>query len=346
MPSLILKLRRGAAKRTAPFSPYYNDGAFQFLRSWTYDLNADSDFKLKNPAVYETEVGVLLTPILTEDLVRLSDQIEVKEWNHQQQGLTTDFSGTPFQPLSDETINLAVQLLAPTTTIHDLSVLEVEVTENLFKPLGKLNIDGKCKAVKNPTDDLPEESLFDGPKERLQKIRQKREARELEKALKRDSRLLGKGESLDFWEIYIFPLLDPPLDLNFPSIVLRNQKLYDFQIEGIKYLVTNPNYLLADTMGLGKTIQVIVAIRILFQQGKICNGLIICPRGIVYQWEEEFEKWAPALEVLVVYGNPADREACWRREKHVYITSYDSLRRDCGEYPRPPGRTKFDLIVV
>ena len=238
-------------------------------------------------------------------------------------------------------------MLLPEVSEKEVWLLDVEVSDDIFEPLLGRRVDGKRKARKNPVDEVPEFSTYDTPLERLQKIGERRKAERIEEELRSENRLLGKEESLDFWETYIFPLLDPPLDLDFPSIVLPvNQRLFGFQLDGIKHLVANPNFLLADTMGLGKTIQVIVACRILFQQGMIKSVLVICPRGIVYQWEDEFEKWAPALEALVVYGSAGERAACWSRQKHVYITSYDSLKIDCGDEKRPQGSPVFDLVVV
>jgi SNF2 family DNA or RNA helicase len=103
---------------------------------------------------------------------------------------------------------------------------------------------------------------------------------------------------------------------------------------------------IADTMGLGKTIQVIMASRALFQQGKVKSVLIVCPKSVVYNWEREYEKWSPELHSITVYGSVAEREAMWRRNKHVYITTYESYKNDCQGESIPPGRESFDLVVI
>ena len=60
--------------------------------------------------------------------------------------------------------------------------------------------------------------------------------------------------------------------------------------------------ILADDMGLGKTIQVI---SLLYDEQKAEEkkpSLIICPASMVYNWESEFERFAPSIKVCMVAG--------------------------------------------
>jgi len=62
----------------------------------------------------------------------------------------------------------------------------------------------------------------------------------------------------------------------------------DYQIVGIKHLLSGKHKLLADDMGLGKTIMAAVAISTLNPN----KTLILCPSAVLYSWEREIQKWS------------------------------------------------------
>ena len=76
----------------------------------------------------------------------------------------------------------------------------------------------------------------------------------------------------------------------------------------------------------------------------ISTSLVICPASLVYNWEYEFESFAPSMKVLVVTGNSQEREEKIRHieEFDVAITSYDLLRRDLPFYE--PYHFRFEII--
>ncbi len=90
--------------------------------------------------------------------------------------------------------------------------------------------------------------------------------------------------------------------------------------------------ILADDMGLGKTLQVITFLYSHYVEQKDVreNTLIVCPASLVYNWEYEFGKFAPEISVCTVAGTAARRQSLWKehRQRTVFITSYDLLRRD------------------
>lgn len=103
--------------------------------------------------------------------------------------------------------------------------------------------------------------------------------------------------------------------------------------------------ILADDMGLGKTLETISVLLAEKEQacpdpylhGKeagIDPAIVICPASLVFNWQMEFEKWAPTLKTAVVVGAPDDREmiinSCGKYD--VLITSYDLLKRDIDTY--------------
>lgn len=140
-------------------------------------------------------------------------------------------------------------------------------------------------------------------------------------------------------------LLLPPLleKLNVPGVLAHNP--YEFQIQGIRWLLEHPKALLADEMGLGKTMQAILAIRVLFQRGKLSRVLVVAPVSVGATWEREIRTWAPELTAVRVQGSQVDRDAHWRTEGEVYIVSYESLRGDTQRHSFVTS-IPFDLCVA
>ena len=128
----------------------------------------------------------------------------------------------------------------------------------------------------------------------------------------------------------IFPILQPPLGESFdnPIVFPLGMELYPFQRVGIKFLVDHERALLGDEMGLGKSIQAIVAIRFLFRMGKVSNGLMLCPRSVLTDWEKKLWDWAPELRVVKVRGVKEQRQIFWNSPTHIYLTTYETLRQD------------------
>jgi superfamily II DNA or RNA helicase len=133
--------------------------------------------------------------------------------------------------------------------------------------------------------------------------------------------------TLDLFDL-LLPILMPPLHLDETSTLDLPNELYPFQIDGIKRLVTNKSFLLADEMGTGKTVMTSVALRMLFQMGKVLRTLIVCPKSLLGVWDVHLRDWASILSVTVVDGSKAMRTIDWNSTSHVYVVSYDALRID------------------
>lgn len=94
---------------------------------------------------------------------------------------------------------------------------------------------------------------------------------------------------------------------NFDSLVYPpNKTLLPFQIEAIRQMLTflrnNDSTYNACEMGLGKSIQSLVAINTLFNELEAPNVLIICPSVMKYTWVSEIENWNinPKNNILVI----------------------------------------------
>ncbi len=121
--------------------------------------------------------------------------------------------------------------------------------------------------------------------------------------------------------------------------------LRPYQREGFKWLKSLGKYgfggILADDMGLGKTIQIISLID---NDDSQKSSLIICPTSLTYNWKNEINKWAPSINVKIISGSASYRYNIitnMPEGKTVYITSYDSLRRDIEFY-----QNTFRFIII
>lgn len=108
--------------------------------------------------------------------------------------------------------------------------------------------------------------------------------------------------------------------------------LRDYQREGLNWLglLDRLNFggCLADDMGLGKTVQIIAFI--LYQREKYGNTthLIVVPTSLLFNWQEEIEKFAPSLKVLLYYGQDRQKNINHFSEYEVILTSYGMLLSD------------------
>ena len=78
----------------------------------------------------------------------------------------------------------------------------------------------------------------------------------------------------------------------------KTKKAHEFQLEGINFIKnTNYNALLADAMGLGKTIQALLAIK---SDPTKFPVLIVVKSAIIYQWAGEYATWVSNLPLRVM----------------------------------------------
>ena len=98
--------------------------------------------------------------------------------------------------------------------------------------------------------------------------------------------------------------------------------LYDFQKDGIKFgLERKGRILLADEMGVGKTVQAL-GISLLFKED--WPILIICPSSLKFVWRDEILKWIPDINDdkinVQIFKTSKDLFKCGVK---IYIMSYD-----------------------
>ena len=127
--------------------------------------------------------------------------------------------------------------------------------------------------------------------------------------------------------------LTHPEEFSPPKLQVKAD-LRDYQETGVKWLSMLDKYgfggILADDMGLGKTLQTISFLSSRIDDSK--KVLILAPSSLIYNWSDEFAKFAPHLDVAVVYGLKNVRDELIAEKHQITITSYASFRQDVEEY--------------
>ncbi|KAL2551521.1 ATP-dependent DNA helicase DDM1 [Forsythia ovata] len=128
--------------------------------------------------------------------------------------------------------------------------------------------------------------------------------------------------------------------------LLTGGKLKSYQIKGVKWMISlwqnGLNGILADQMGLGKTIQTIAFLAHLKGNGLDGPYLIIAPLSTLSNWMNEIARFAPSLSAIIYHGDKKARDEL--RRKHmpktigpkfpIIITSYEIALSDARRYLR------------
>lgn len=110
--------------------------------------------------------------------------------------------------------------------------------------------------------------------------------------------------------------------------------LREYQKEGVYWMYFLKKYgfggILADEMGLGKTVQALTMLRLIKEK----THLIVCPKSLIYNWENEIKKYFPETSVLIVDKDSDKRKRMISESENydIVITSYSMLQKDVDEY--------------
>lgn len=141
-----------------------------------------------------------------------------------------------------------------------------------------------------------------------------------------------------------------------------NAELRPYQKEGFKWIneITDLGFggVLADDMGLGKTLQIIA---FLLSQKK-SKSIVVVSTSVIYNWMDEFEKFAPSIRIGLVHGSKSKRDKVLREFKRglgikieednlkeksyekydVLLTTYGTLKNDEKAYEN----LSFDYCII
>ncbi|KAF3591234.1 hypothetical protein DY000_02024162 [Brassica cretica] len=122
--------------------------------------------------------------------------------------------------------------------------------------------------------------------------------------------------------------------------LLTGGKLKSYQLKGVKWLISlwqnGLNGILADQMGLGKTIQTIGFLSHLKGNGLDGPYLVIAPLSTLSNWMNEIARFTPSINAIIYHGDKKERDEL--RKKHmprtvgpkfpIVITSYEVAMND------------------
>lgn len=128
--------------------------------------------------------------------------------------------------------------------------------------------------------------------------------------------------------------------------LLNGGKLKPYQIKGIKWLISlwqnGLNGILADQMGLGKTVQTIGFLAHLKGMGLDGPYLVIAPLSTLSNWVNEISRFAPSINAIIYHGDKKERNEL--RNKHmprsigpkfpIVVTSYEVALNDARKILR------------
>src|SRR4051812_21789795 len=118
---------------------------------------------------------------------------------------------------------------------------------------------------------------------------------------------------------------------------ISKYELMPFQRAGIEFIKDRKYSLLADSMGLGKTIQGLWACRELD-----CKRLlIICPASIINQWAEKAKEFYPFTQIEIMDGRPIRSQ---HFKSFILIASYNRAGSDKGK--RELHKLNYDMVII
>lgn len=249
---------------------------------------------------------------------------------------------------------------------------EKEVKPSITKSVSKLSAmiidnDDECISLSSETDSEVSAPIDESKKKfpKRKKIiseaeleQETKNARKMEKD--RIERLKRKNENMtQSMSQYLSQDPEDPLILDLdkdgnPIVVHKRlaSKMKDHQKEGVKFLYdscfgslkdevkTESGCILAHSMGLGKTLQLISLVHVLIthEQLQTKKVLVVCPKSTIINWKEEFEFWlgnipSKGLKISYIpddksiFDRVRDIEAWYNLERpSVFLINYESFR--------------------
>ncbi|KAL8240546.1 hypothetical protein R6Q59_013901 [Mikania micrantha] len=128
--------------------------------------------------------------------------------------------------------------------------------------------------------------------------------------------------------------------------LLTGGKLKTYQIKGVKWLISlwqnGLNGILADQMGLGKTIQTIGFLAHLKGKGLDGPYLVIAPLSTLSNWLNEISRFVPSVSAVIYHGDKKERNEIRRLKMPkkigpsfpIVITSYEVAMNDAKKHLR------------
>lgn len=104
------------------------------------------------------------------------------------------------------------------------------------------------------------------------------------------------------------------------AVTRASEHGYPFQLDGVRWLAPRKRALLADDMGIGKTLQA------LWSLDEGARAIVICPNSLKYNWHDECLRWRPDLTPIVCKGRSGKQAFRFpENDGELIIINYDIL---------------------
>jgi len=144
------------------------------------------------------------------------------------------------------------------------------------------------------------------------------------------------------WQAHVLPLMDSAASLTSAKIDLLPHQVV------LTHRVTNTaprRFLVADEVGLGKTIETALILRELASRGELNRALMVVPAGLVNNWHRELnEVFNLNFEVFGSEGDVTDRKSNAFAKHDRLIASVDTLKRK-ARIKKLEEAPPWDLVV-
>ncbi len=122
-------------------------------------------------------------------------------------------------------------------------------------------------------------------------------------------------------------------------------QLRDYQREGLGWFKFLQRFkfggCLADDMGLGKTVQVLALLE--SRRNKDSRpSLVVVPRSLIFNWQQEAARFTPKLRVLSHTGGERIKGYAHFENYDLILTTYGTLRRDVIHFVE----VEFDFVIL
>jgi hypothetical protein len=122
-------------------------------------------------------------------------------------------------------------------------------------------------------------------------------------------------------------------------------QLRDYQREGLGWFEFLQRFrfggCLADDMGLGKTVQVLALLESR-RKGDSRPSLVVVPRSLIFNWQQEAARFTPKLRVLSHTGSERIKGNAHFENYDLILTTYGTLRRDVVHFDE----VEFDFVIL
>lgn len=101
------------------------------------------------------------------------------------------------------------------------------------------------------------------------------------------------------------------------------KSLLEFQVPDVKRMIAQQHILNANPMGLGKTVETIVAMR----EMDLRRCIIVVPKILKHQWKVQIERWWPFSPEVTVVESTRDKSLATMRNANegIYIFNYEQI---------------------